>query len=93
MRDVRAIHAAEFLAQLATLSNEEVAALMERHAGEEVAQVFTEATRALLREVAPMLPAARRTDILERVGGLMLLGYLVRANEEVAPPRPPRVNA
>ncbi|WP_426730264.1 hypothetical protein [Myxococcus faecalis] len=59
----------------------------------ELRMFFEDHTSELLEDVAPLLPEESREAVLDEVLSLMVLGYLVRANEEDAPPRPPSVLA
>ncbi|MBZ4402020.1 hypothetical protein [Myxococcus sp. AS-1-15] len=94
MPDARAIHAAEFLARLPHLTDRDVAALMDRLAGPDLPDVLAEYTRTIIDEVGAMLPEDTRAGILNEVGSLMLIGYLVgRSQEEVPPSAPPSARA
>lgn len=87
MSDARVTHAIDFLELLQRLTNREADALVMRLAGPALPGVFEEHTKSILDDVAAMLPAEVRSGVLNEVGSLMLLGYLVRANEEESPPR------
>ncbi|MCY1003932.1 hypothetical protein OWM54_42990 [Myxococcus sp. MISCRS1] len=92
MLDPRSVHAAQFLARFRTLPAAQVVALLHRHATMELAEVFEESTRSLVAEVAALVPAEIRDEIVEKVGSLILVGYLLHA-EEVAAPRQKMSNA
>ncbi|MCE9672888.1 hypothetical protein LY474_34290 [Myxococcus stipitatus] len=89
----RTHHAIEFLERLQTLTEAEAEALVENHAGTELPGVLETYTEGLLNELAPLVPEAVRAQVLEEISSLMLLGYLVRANEEVARHEPTLGNA
>jgi len=84
MSDARVTHAIDFLELLQRLTDRDADALVMRLAGPALPSVFEAHTRSILDDVAGMLPAEVRAGVLNEVGSLMLLGYLVRASEDTA---------
>ena len=67
-------HAIRFIQDIRTMAPAELNAMIVREAGEELAQFFLNYTSSLVTR--------EPERVVENTSSLMLMGYLIRANEE-----------